>query len=225
MSKSIDLGVWNVPCSWDDVTLAQYQEVERYYEGKDEDFDIRKVLHVFTNHSEDEINMLPLEFLEKIMEKLSFLQEPIKEEEPRNWIDIDGERYTVHTENQLKTGEYIASDTAMKGDKHNYAALMAILCRKEGEVYDSRFENEVLEGRIKLFEKQPITKILPIVGFFFELYITSMTPTLLYSKVMEAIDLTRKDIETLRINGELSRHSTKSLMKKLRKLEKSISSM
>ena len=225
MSKSIDLGVWNVPCSWDDVTLAQYQEVERYYEGKDEDFDIRKVLHVFTNHSEDEINMLPLEFLEKIIEKLSFLQEPIKEEEPRNWIDIDGERYTVHTENQLKTGEYIASDTAMKGDKHNYAALMAILCRKEGEVYDSRFENEVLEGRIKLFEKQPITKILPIVGFFFELYITSMTPTLLSSKVMEAIDLTRKDIETLRINGELSRHSTKSLMKKLRKLEKSISSM
>ena len=214
-----------MPCSWDDVTLAQYQEVERYYEGKDEDFDIRKVLHVFTNHSEDEINMLPLEFLEKIIEKLSFLQEPIKEEEPRNWIDIDGERYTVHTENQLKTGEYIASDTAMKGDKHNYAALMAILCRKEGEVYDSRFENEVLEGRIKLFEKQPITKILPIVGFFFELYITSMTPTLLSSKVMEAIDLTRKDIETLRTNGELSRHSTKSLMKKLRKLEKSISSM
>ena len=27
----------------------------------------------------------------------------------------------------LKFGEYVALDTAMKGDKHNYAALLAIL--------------------------------------------------------------------------------------------------
>ena len=221
----IDLGVWNVPKSWDEVTLKQYQEIERYYDGKEENFDVRKVLHILTNHTEDEINMLPLEFLEKIMGSLTFLQEPIKEEEPRNWIEINGERYTVHTENQLKTGEYIASDTALKGDKHNYAGLLAILCRKEGELYDSKFEAEVLEDRIKLFEKQPITKILCIIGFFLQLYITSMTPTLLSSKIREAIDLTRKDIETSAKNGELSKRSMKSLEKKLRKLEKSISSM
>lgn len=221
----IDLGVWNVPKSWDEVTLKQYQEIERYYDGKEENFDVRKVLHILTNHTEDEINMLPIDFLEKIMGSLTFLQEPIKEEEPRNWIEIDGERYTVHTENQLKTGEYVASDTALKGDKHNYAGLLAILCRKEGELYDSKFEAEVLESRIGLFEKQPITKILCIIGFFLQLYITSMTPTLLSSKIREAIDLTRKDIETSAKNGELTKRSMKSLMKKLRKLEKSISSM
>ena len=218
----IDLGVWNVPKSWDEVTLKQYQEIERYYDGKEENFDVRKVLHILTNHTEDEINMLPIDFLEKIMGSLTFLQEPIKEEEPRNWVEINGERYTVHTEQQLKTGEYIASDTALKGDKHNYAGLLAILCRKEGELYDSKFEAEVLEDRIKLFEKQPITKILCIIGFFLQLYITSMTPTLLSSKIREAIDLTRKDIETSAKNGELSKRSMKSLMKKLRKLEKSI---
>lgn len=218
----IDLGVWNVPKSWDEVTLKQYQEIERYYDGKEENFDVRKVLHILTNHTEDEINMLPIDFLEKIMGSLSFLQEPIKEEEPRNWIDIDGERYTVHTEQQLKTGEYIASDTALKGDKHNYAGLLAILCRKEGELYDSKFEAEVLEDRIKLFEKQPITKILCIIGFFLQLYITYMTPTLLSSKVREAIVLTRKDIEISVKNGELTKRSMKSAMKKLRKLEKSI---
>ena len=218
----IDLGVWNVPSSWDEVTLKQYQEIERYYDGKDKGFDIREVLHILTNHSEDEINMLPLDFLEKIMEKLSFITEPINEEEPRNWIEIDGERYTVHTEQQLKTGEYIASDTLLKGDKHNYSGLLAILCRKEGEIYDSKFENEVLDDRIKLFEKQPITKILCIIGFFLQLYIASMTPTLLSSKVREAIDLTRKDIETSAKNGELTKRSMKSAMKKLRKLEKSI---
>lgn len=221
----IDLGVWNVPDSWDKVTLRQYQEIERYYEGKDEHFDVRKVLNILTNHTEDEINMLPLEYLEEIMEKLNFLSSLPKEEEPRNWCEINGERYSVHTEQKLKTGEYIASDTALKGDKHNYAAIMAVLCRKDGELYDSHFENEVLEGRIKLFEEQPVTKILPIISFFLRLYLTSMMPTLLSSKAKEAIDLTRKDIETLQKSGEISKRSMKSAMKRLKKLEKSINTI
>lgn len=218
----ISLGEWNVPTKWEDIDLKTYQELEAYYDGKDENFDIRKVIHILCHKTEDEVNMLPMDFLEKVMEKLAFLQEKPKDEEPRNWVEIDGVRYTVHTENQLRTGEYIASDTLIKGDRHNYAALMAILCRKDGEVYDSRFENEVLEGRIKMWEKVPVVDVLPIIGFFLQLYIASMTPTLLYSKVMEAIDLTRKDIETLQTNGELSKRYTKSLMKRLRKLEKSI---
>ena len=222
MDNEINLGVWNVPRSWDEVTLKTYQEIERYYEDKDKQFDIRDVLHIFTNHSQDEINMLPMEYLEKIMGCLVFLEERPKEEEPRNWIEIDGERYVVHTENKLRTGEYIASDTAIKGDKHNYAAILAILCRKEGELYDSRFENEVLEDRIKLFEVQPITKVLPIIHFFMNCYIISMTPSLLSSKVEEAIDLTRKDIEISARSGAISRRSMKSAMTKLKKLEKSI---
>ena len=221
----IDLGVWNVPTSWDEVTLRQYQEIERYYEGKDEHFDVRKVLNILTSHTEDEINMLPLEYLEEIMEKLNFLSSLPKEEEPRNWCEINGERYTVHTEQKLKTGEYIASDTALKGDKHNYAAIMAVLCRKDGELYDSHFENEVLEGRIKLFEQQPITKILPIISFFLRLYAVSMMPTLLSSKAKELVDLTRKDIETLQKSGEISKRSMKSAMKRLKKLEKSINTI
>jgi hypothetical protein len=221
----IDLGVWNVPTSWDEVTLKQYQEIERYYEGKDEHFDVRKVLNILTNHTEDEINMLPLEYLEEIMEKLNFLSSLPKEEEPRNWCEINGERYSVHTEQKLKTGEYIASDTALKGDKHNYAAIMAVLCRKDGELYDSHFENEVLEGRIKLFEEQPVTKILPIISFFLRLYAVSMMPTLLSLEAKETIDHTRKDIETLQKSGGISKRSMKSAMKKLRKLEKSINTI
>lgn len=221
----VNYGIWDVPSKWEDIDLGTYQELERFYEGKDESFDIRKVVHILCHKTEDEINSLPIDFLEKIMEKLLFLQEKPTEEEPRNWVDIDGERYTVHTENKLRTGEYIASDTVIKGDRHNYAALMAILCRKDGEVYDSRFENEVLEDRIKLFEKQSVVKILPIISFFLQLYIISMSPTLLSSKVEEAIDLIRKDIETSATNGEISKRSMRSAMKRLKKLEKSINSI
>ena len=225
MNDIIDYGEWTVPTSWDDITLKTYQEIERYYEDKDKDFDLREVIHIITNHTIDEVNALPVEFLDNIMEKMAFLQESPSNEKPTNSVEIDGEKYTVHTENKLKVGEYIAADTAMKGDKHNFAALMAILCRKDGEIYDSKFENEVLEDRIKMWEKQPVTKILPVVGFFLNLYIILQMPTILSSKVMEAIDLTRKDIETLQKNGAVSKRSMKSAMKKLKKLEKSISTI
>ena len=225
MNDIIDYGEWTVPTSWDDITLKTYQEIERYYEDKDKDFDLREVIHIITNHTIDEVNALPVEFLDSMMEKMAFLQESPSNEKPTNSVEIDGEVYTVHTENKLKVGEYIAADTAMKGDKHNYAAFMAILCRKDGEIYDSKFENEVLEDRIKMWEKQPVTKILPVVGFFLNLYITLQMPTLLSSKVMELVDHTRKDIETLQRNGAISKHSMKSAMKKLKKLEKSISTI
>ena len=221
----IDFGSWTVPCDWTQVTLKQFQEIEKLFSEASERFDVRKCLHILTKRSEDEINALPVVFLEKIMDKLSFLQEPMGEMKPSNKVEINGEVYCVHTENKLKVGEYIASDTVLKGDSRNYAALMAILCRRDGEAYDSRYENEVLEDRIKMWESQPITKVLPIINFFLQLYITSMSPTLLSSKVREALDLTRKDIETLQRNGEISRRCMKSAMKKLRKLEKSISSI
>lgn len=221
----IDFGSITVPTKWEDVTLKMYQDIERLYEGKDESFDVRKVIHIMCGLSEDEVNSMPVDFLESIMAHLTFLQTKPEDKEPSNSIVIDGEKYTVHTENKLRTGEYIASDTAMKGDRHNYAAILAILCRKEGEVYDSHFENEILEDRIKLWEKQPVVNILPIIGFFFELYIVLQMPTQLYSKVEEALDLTRKDIETLQKNGEISKRCMKSAMKKLKKLEKYINSI
>ena len=224
-NETIDYGKWTVPTRWEEVTLKQFQEIERYYEDKDKKFDVREVLHIFTDHTQDEINALPVDFLEDIMTHLIFLQTKPEDKEPSNKIMIDGEEYTIHTENKLRTGEYIASDTAMKGDRHNYAAILAILCRKDGEIYDSHFENEVLEERIKLWEKQPVVNILPLIGFFFELYIVSQMPTQLYSKVEEALDLTRKDIETLQKNGEISKRCMKSQMKKLKKLEKYINSI
>ena len=217
----IDLGSWKVPTSWDEVTLKQCQEIEAYYDGTDKQFDARDVLHIFCGRSIDEINELPMDFVEKIMGHLMFLQTKPEERKSTNKIEIDGETYVINVMEKLKVGEYVAVDTVMKADRHNYAAILGILCRKQGEVYDSRYEAEVLNDRIAMFERQPITNILPLVGFFLELYMISATPTLLSSRIREAIDLTRKDIETSAKNGELTKRSMKSLMKKLRKLLKS----
>ena len=160
----IDFQEWTVPTSWEQVTLKQFEDIERLHEEKEGNVDIRDYIHILCNKTKDDVNALPLEFLENIMEKLSFIQEPIKEIEPSSKLKIDGIEYSVHTEQQLKTGEYVASNTVLKEDKHNYAAILAILCRKEDETYDSTFENEVVEDRIKMFEKESIVNVLSIIS-------------------------------------------------------------
>ena len=223
----IDYGEIHVPASWDEITLKTYQRIEEYYETitGDTHFNVMDVLDIFIDKDKDYLMSLPSEFLDIILDKLSFLTTPMKTPEPSNKIEINGEKYIVNVQNKLKTGEFIASDSILKDDRHNYAAMLAILCRKEGEVYDLHFENEVVQDRITLFEQQPITKIMPIITFFLALYGQSVMISQLFSKVEEAIDLTRKNIETSHKNGEISKRSMKSAMKKLKKLEQSIKCM
>ena len=217
-----DFGSINVPDSWDKITLKKYQEIEAYYENKDENFNIMDVLDIMIDKDRDYINSLPSDFLDIILNKLSFLSEKPDFGEPTNKITIDNEDYIIHFEQQLKVGEYIAADTIMKNDKHNYAALLAILCRKDGELYDSKFENEIVEGRIKMFENQPVIKVMSLIQFFFLLSNILFLPTLLSSNIEEAISLTRQQLKNSLESGTISKRSMKSAMKKLHKLEKSI---
>ena len=39
----IDFGKWTTPKSWDELTLKQFQEIEKYYSDKDKKFDVREV--------------------------------------------------------------------------------------------------------------------------------------------------------------------------------------
>lgn len=217
----IDFGQWNCPKDWSDITLKQYQDIERFYADKEKNVDIREIIHILCNKTIDEVNALPAEFLDIILEKLAFLQEQPKEEEARNKIKIDGEEYSVNIMEKLKTGEYVAFDTVLKNDKHNYAAMLAILCRKPNEIYDSKFEAEVFESRIKMFEQQPITNILPIVGFFLQLWLLSETHSKLYSQVQEAIDLTARHIKTSKQIGACKRLYLTWQIQRLRKSLKS----
>lgn len=220
----INLGEWNCPTKWEDINLKTYSEIERFYEDKEKNFDIREVIHILCDKTVDEVNSLPIDFLNIILQKLSFLQEKPEEKEATNKIVISGETYSVNTMEKLKTGEYVQVDTVLKSDKHNYAAILAILCRKQGEIYDSNFEAEILEDRIKLFENQPVLDILPIISFFLHCYMMSATPSLLYSKVEEAINLIQQNIDSSEKIGAFKRFFMNLQMRKLRKSLKSISS-
>lgn len=221
----IDFGSWTVPTSWDELTLKQFQEIEKYYSDKDKDFDIRDVLHIFTNKTEDEINALPIVFTNELMNKLMFLKDKPKDYEPSNFIEIDGVRYGINVMEKLKTGEFVAIDTILKNDPHDYISIFAVLCRKDGEIFDSKFEAEEFDKRVELMGKQPAINMLPLIAFFLNLYIVRMTHSQLYSEVEEGLNLMEQNIESSRANGDLSALSTRRLMKKLKKLRKSLKSI
>lgn len=221
----IDLGKWTVPSKWEDVTLKMFQKIEKYYSDKDKDFDVRDVLDIFTDHTRDEIDQLPINFTDKLLNELSFLKEQPKYGDASPKIEIDSEEYCINVMEKLKTGEYVAIDTILKSDPHDYISILAVLCRKKGEIYDSKFEAEVFEDRQKLFAKQSIIKIMPLIAFFINCYIVRKMHSLLYSEVEEGLNLMEQNIESSRANGDLSALSTRRLMKKLRKLRKSLKSI
>ena len=218
-----DFGEWKVPSSWDDLTLGKFQELERLYDGDEErKFDVRDVLDLMTDRTKDEINELPIEFTDSLLRKMYWLHEQPDFGKPSNKITIDGVQYTVHNENEMKFGEYVALDTALKGDKHNYAAMLAILCRKDGEVFDAKFENEILPSRIEFWKNVSVMKVMPIVSFFLELSSMSLQVSQLSLEIQEGINHILKHIETSKRNGVFSALYTKWQVRKLKKLQKSI---
>ena len=215
----IDLGVWNLPKSWDDVTLAKFSNLQRIKgEGEAQIYDL---LQALCDKTRDEVMQLPIEFVEKMLNRMDFIYTTPEIAAPTNKIEIDGETYQVNYLEKLKAGEYISFDTVIKSDQYNYAAMLAILCRKPDEIYDSKFEAEKFEDREKMFGNQPITKILPIINFFLNLYMVSEMPSHLYSQVEEAINLTRQDIENSPNLGRSRKFFLKWRVKKLQKLLKS----
>lgn len=224
MDKNIiDFGEIKVPEKWEDISLKKYQDISRYY-SNNEDKTIIDLLPILLDKDKDYVMSLPEEFLEKILEKMLFLQEepPVK---PSSEIKIGKDTYVINFQNKLKTGEYIATDQAIKGDPYNYAAILAVLCRKEGEIYDSKFENEMVEERTKMFEEQPVTKILPTITFFLNLWMMLNGPSLLSSSIQEAINDIQANIEDLEKDGTVSKRFMRSVTKKLKKLKKSINSI
>ena len=217
----IDFGSWTVPTSWDDVTLKMFQEIEKYYSDKDKNFDVREVLDIFTDHTRDEIDQLPINFTDKLLNELSFLKEQPQYGDASASIEIDGEKYSINVMEKLKTGEYVAIDTILKSDPHDYISILAVLCRKNGEIYDSKFEAELFDERQKLFAKQPIMKIMPLISFFLSLYILRKTHSQLYSEVEEGLNLIQQNIDNSENLGVFKRYFLNSQMKKLRKLLKS----
>lgn len=211
----VDFKSWTIPTSWDEMKLSMFQKLEK--EKANEDMQIIDILHILADKTRDEVMELPSEFIDIMLSKLQFLTTPMPQQEPSNKIEIDGETYQINFMEKLKTGEYISFNNVVKAEPYNYAAMLAILCRKEGEIYDSKFEAEIFNDRVKMFENQPVTKIIPLINFFFLLSATLKTPSRLSMLLEEELNRTLKDIDASTNLGRWKKRSLKRQVKTLLK--------
>ena len=161
---TINYGEIKVPTSWDEVSVKQYIDISRLNK-EDKSPELIDMMPILINKDKDYVMSLPLEFLDKILEKLTFItKEP--DVKPSNEIKIGKDTYVINYQEKLKVGEYLAADAAIKEDDKNIAKLLAILCRKKDELFDTDFTTNLLNDRIKMYEEQPITKVLPLFFFY-----------------------------------------------------------
>ena len=225
-----DFGNITVPTSWDEITLKQFITLMKLQEeeGKEEP-SIVDIMAVLTGTDKKYIYSLPSDFANTIMAHLLFLNKPLKEE-PKAEVIIDGNLYKINYMEKLKFGEYTDANTVMANDKFDYASLLAILCRREGEIYDDDYIAEHLDERTEMWNNQPITKVYPLVCFFLTLSaLSGIHLEHFMTEGEQAIDQSLTHIEDSLKNGAVKKFSlnyVKALwkLKKLRKCMSQLSS-
>ena len=223
-----DFGNITVPTSWDEITLKQFITLMKLQEeeGKEEP-SIVDIMAVLTGTDKKYIYSLPSDFANTIMAHLLFLNKPLKEE-PKAEVIIDGNLYKINYMEKLKFGEYTDANTVMANDKFDYASLLAILCRREGEIYDDDYIAEHLDERTEMWNNQPITKVYPLVCFFLTLSALSGIHLEHYmTEGEQAIDQLLTHIEDSLRNGAVKKFSLSYVKArwKLRKLRKCMSQL
>lgn len=221
-NKTVELGSYNIPSKWEEVTLKQFQQILELEDKNDN----LAILAIMLGKTKEEVQQLPSKVLTLFYQNLNFFKEEPKVEVD-NKLTINNELYVINDKDNMKVGEYADFNEILQYDRNNYAYMLAILCRKEGEVYDDKFIAEKLNKRKEMFENIPVTEALKTVNFFFQKFISLKTNTMNYSTALkeEVESLIAESIKDLRKNGGFFKPSNLRAIMKLKKLKKQLKSI
>lgn len=194
-NEIIDLGEWYVPKGWSDLTLGQFQQMQEEL-GDGNAFDIRKVLHIFCGKSQEEVDALPMSVAEELLSQLVWLHTELPKMEPTNRITVKGEEYMINTEEEMRTGEFIQVDSILKSNPKDYASILAVLCRKKGERFDSDYEARLFNERREMFLGVPMLEGMACMSFFLQCWRVSELATKLYMEALRELSSTRRHIRS-----------------------------
>lgn len=212
----------SLPTTWDDLTLKEFIQIKKLYDEHNNDVPIITLLSHLTKKDEKYFKDAPALVITKMIDSIKFLREPITEK-ATNSIEINNQIYYVNSEEDLKFGEFVDSQTVLESDQDNFPALLAILCRLPEEEYNDEFIAKTLPKRIKMFEKQPMSKIQPLLNFFFHRLQDSVVLTPQFSKAMQdQINYTVTALEHLGENGAGKKRFTIWQKIKLARLKRSL---
>lgn len=217
-----DFGSIKVPTKWEEVSLGQFEKIMKLTGGESKRVDVMTLLSILTGQDEDYINSLPASFVETLMAHLIFLNDnPRTYDHTASQIKIGGDFYSIHFLEELKFGEYVEVNESIKNDPLDYSSILAILCRKDGEAFDEDFAANKFKQRKEMFQQQPVTEILPLIGFFLKLFLLSRANsqgclTELESATNQLLQHTNSSVS----NGDGGKRSLSWRMRTTRKLKK-----
>ena len=217
-----DFGRIKVPTKWEEVSLGQFEKIMKLTGGENKRVDVMSLLSLLTGQDEDYINSLPASFVETLMAHLIFLNDnPRTYDHTASQIKIGGDFYSIHFLEELKFGEYVEVNESIKNDPLDYSSILAILCRKDGEAFDEDFAANKFKQRKEMFQQQPVTEILPLIGFFLKLFLLSKANsqgclTELESATSQLLQHTNSSVS----NGDGGKRSLSWRMRTTRKLKK-----
>ena len=217
-----DFGKLKIPTKWEEVTLGQFEKIMKLTGGENKRVDVISLLCIMTGRDENYINSLPASFVETLLAHLVFLNDnPRTCDHTTSQIKIADNLYSIHFLKELKFGEYVEVNESIKNDPVDYSSILAILCRKDGEAFDEDFVANKFKQRKEMFQVQPVTEILPLIGFFLRLFILSRANsqgclTELESATNQLLMHTNNSVN----NGDGEKRSLNWRMRTTRKLKK-----
>lgn len=214
---------FNIPTRWEDITLKAFQDIKRLYaqyEGSTPP--AYKLIALLSGEDETKIKEAQALVVEAVMEEMTFLVTPITDE-ISNKIEVDNTTYVINNEEKLRFGEFVDCNTVLEADNANLAAILGIVCRKEGELYNDDFIANTLDSRVSMYEQQSMDKIQPLINFFLNASTTSEQTIQSYLKALEVqTSHILEHYENSMKNGTGKRLFMSFQMMKLRKLKKQL---
>lgn len=174
---------FNLPTSWDDITLGMYIELSRLNEMNSlyqfNELLLIKMLEVMCCAEEGELDDLTLERMTAFGVAIEFLNQ-IPEFKIIQHLQIEDKDYAF-PENlyKIKAGEYISIKTLQENQKdpyNFYLDLLSILLRPATEIVDAesgqakwiqeKLNVDNLEYRKKLFKNLKVVDVMGSLNFF-----------------------------------------------------------
>jgi hypothetical protein len=157
---------YKIPEKWEEITVGQYQDIVTIDPELKGVFLSIKLANLILSIPEEEIEDLPIEEFNNILDKMSFLNTEVVKKN-KEFVKLNDELYYFKKDfNKLTTGEVASIDMILSDAEGNWYAVMdKLLCiylRKEGE---TKFKTEFMQ-RAPLFKALPITDVINLFFSF-----------------------------------------------------------
>lgn len=191
----IDNTVIDVPESWDDIKLGDY---ETWYSDSPSNAHERiELIAKICKVDSSVLGSKPIGVFNLIADTLAFAFQPT--EIPNSpTIEIEGTTYIVPIAEELTLAAWVDLDEAQKSGEALLSNVLAITCRPNGEIYDTAKTEE----RQKMFAALSVKEVLPVLGFFLHYKIAYEKRTAMFSEVVQAANQFVNDTGTFpRVGG------------------------